>query len=198
MKTLSVLCPRLSMATAPASRADARCARNTTGDVAGEGPRDDALGGQLSCGQVVPCCDHGGKLVRQHVETPLCVSMARLVIAPRWPTSWPLAESDMLSARVRGKALHYGCAIPFVAVAAPSLSQLMHNRETGTGPVAVPSLDEEKGGGIRLGSGAARLRAGATRPRLRAHGDGQVQQRQPAPLARGTELALRGVSGGPS
>ena len=47
-------------------------------------------------------------------------------------------------ARVRGKALHYGCAIPFVAVAAPSLSQLMHNRETGTGPVAVPSLDDEK------------------------------------------------------
>jgi hypothetical protein len=30
--------------------------------------------------------------------------------------------------RVRGKALHYGCAIPFVRVAAPSLSQLMHNR----------------------------------------------------------------------
>ena len=124
--------------------------------------------------------------------------MARPVNAPRWPTSWPLAESDMLSARVRGKALHYGCAIPFVAVAAPSLSQLMHNRETGTGPVVVPSLDEEKEGGIRLGSGAARLRAGATRPRHRAHGDGQVQQRQPAPLARGTELALRGVSGGPS
>ncbi len=47
-------------------------------------------------------------------------------------------------ARVRGKALHYGCAIPFVAVAAPSLSQLLHNRETGTGPVAVPSLVEEK------------------------------------------------------
>ena len=45
--------------------------------------------------------------------------------------------------RVRGKAMHYGCAIPFVAVAAPSLSQLMHNRETGTGPVLVPSLDEE-------------------------------------------------------
>jgi hypothetical protein len=47
-------------------------------------------------------------------------------------------------ARVRGKALHYGCAIPFVMVAAPSLSQLIHNRETGTGPVAVPSLDDEK------------------------------------------------------
>ncbi len=43
-------------------------------------------------------------------------------------------------ARVRGKALHYGCAISFVAVAAPSLLQLMHNRETGTGPVAVPSF----------------------------------------------------------
>jgi hypothetical protein len=47
-------------------------------------------------------------------------------------------------ARVRGKALHYCCAIPFVAVAALSLSQLMHNWETGTGPVAVPSLDEEE------------------------------------------------------
>ncbi len=46
-------------------------------------------------------------------------------------------------ARVRGKALHYGCAIPFVMVAAPSLSQLIHNRETGTGPVAVPFLDDE-------------------------------------------------------
>jgi hypothetical protein len=45
--------------------------------------------------------------------------------------------------RVR-KALHFGCAIPFVAVAALSLLQLMHNRETGTGPVAVPSLEEEK------------------------------------------------------
>ena len=53
-------------------------------------------------------------------------------------------STPRIIARVRGKALHYGCAIPFVAVAAPSLSQLMHNRETGTGPVAVPSLDEEK------------------------------------------------------
>ena len=47
-----------------------------------------------------------------------------------------------LASRVRGKALHYGCAIPFVAIAAPSLSQLMHNREAGTGPVTVPSLEE--------------------------------------------------------
>ena len=31
--------------------------------------------------------------------------------------------------RVRGKASHYGTAIPFVAVAAPSLSQLMHARD---------------------------------------------------------------------
>ena len=45
--------------------------------------------------------------------------------------------------RVRGKVIHYrdGCAIPFVAVAAPSLSQLMHDRETGTGPVEVPALE---------------------------------------------------------
>ena len=46
--------------------------------------------------------------------------------------------------RVRGKAIHYGSAIPFVAVAAPSLSQLMHDRETGTGPVEVPALEVEK------------------------------------------------------
>jgi hypothetical protein len=53
-------------------------------------------------------------------------------------------STPRIIARVFGKVLHYGCAIPFVAVAAPSLSQLMHNRETDTGPVAVPSLDKEK------------------------------------------------------
>ncbi len=52
-------------------------------------------------------------------------------------------STPRIIARVRGKALFYGCAIPFDAVAVPSLSQLMHN-ETGTGPVALPSLDEEK------------------------------------------------------
>ena len=41
--------------------------------------------------------------------------------------------------RVRGKAIHYGCAILFVAVAAPSLSQLMHDRES----VKVPRLDSD-------------------------------------------------------
>jgi hypothetical protein len=59
-----------------------------------------------------------------------------------------LAASEVsnprLIARVRGKALHYGCAIQLIAVAAPSLSQLMHGRETGAGPVEVPSLDTEK------------------------------------------------------
>ena len=40
-----------------------------------------------------------------------------------------VTSTSHLIARVRGKALHYGCAIPFVAIAAPSLSQLMHNRE---------------------------------------------------------------------
>ena len=53
-------------------------------------------------------------------------------------------STPRIIARVRGKALHYGCAIPYVAVAAPSLAQLMHDHETGTGPVALPSLDEEK------------------------------------------------------
>ena len=48
-----------------------------------------------------------------------------------------------LISRVRGKALHYGCAIAFVSVAAASLSQAMHDRETGIGPVKVPSLAEE-------------------------------------------------------
>ena len=46
--------------------------------------------------------------------------------------------------RVRGKALRYGCAILLRAVAAPSLSWLMHSRGTGAGTVEVPGLDAEK------------------------------------------------------
>ena len=49
-----------------------------------------------------------------------------------------------LLARGRGKTIHYGCAIPFVAVAAASLSQAIHGRERGLGPCAVPSLSEEE------------------------------------------------------
>ena len=49
--------------------------------------------------------------------------------------------------RVRGKAIHFDCAIPFkfVAIAAPSLSKLMH-RETGMarGLVEVPVLEAKK------------------------------------------------------
>ena len=50
-----------------------------------------------------------------------------------------------LLARGRGKTMHYGCAIPFITVAAASLSQAMHAREHGLGPCAVPSLSEEDG-----------------------------------------------------
>ena len=46
--------------------------------------------------------------------------------------------------RVRGKALRYGCAILLRAVAAPSLSWLMHSRGTGVGTVEAPGLDAEK------------------------------------------------------
>jgi hypothetical protein len=45
--------------------------------------------------------------------------------------------------RVRGKALHYGCAILSLAVAAPSLSLLMHSRRNGAGTVEIPALDAE-------------------------------------------------------
>ena len=48
-------------------------------------------------------------------------------------------------ARVRGKALHYDRAIPLVAVAVPSLAQPVHGRETCSGPVDVPVLDDETG-----------------------------------------------------
>lgn len=54
-----------------------------------------------------------------------------------------VSSTPRLVARVRGKALHYSAAIPFVAVAAASLSQLMHGRECGAGPVEVPSLTDE-------------------------------------------------------
>jgi len=69
--------------------------------------------------------------------------MASLVAA-RQELAASEVSTPLLIARVRGKALHYGCAIPFIAVAAPLLSQLMHGRETGAGPVEVPSLDTEK------------------------------------------------------
>ena len=48
-----------------------------------------------------------------------------------------------LIARVRGKAMHYACAIQYLAIAAASLSQLMHGRELGLGPVSVPDLTDE-------------------------------------------------------
>jgi hypothetical protein len=53
------------------------------------------------------------------------------------------STTPRLLSRVRGKFLHYGCAIPFISVAAASLSQAMHGREGGLGPCAVPSLQEE-------------------------------------------------------
>jgi hypothetical protein len=53
------------------------------------------------------------------------------------------SSTPRLVARVRGKALHYGCAIQYVAIGAASLSQLMHCRETGVGPVSVPTLRVE-------------------------------------------------------
>ncbi len=70
--------------------------------------------------------------------------MASLVAA-RQELAASEVSTPRLIARIRGKALHYGCAIPFIAVAAPLLSQLMHSqgRETGAGPVEVPSLDAE-------------------------------------------------------
>jgi hypothetical protein len=71
--------------------------------------------------------------------------MASLVAARQELAASAASEvsTPRLIARIRGKALHYGCAIPFIAVAAPLLSQLMHSRETGAGPVEVPSLDAE-------------------------------------------------------
>jgi hypothetical protein len=69
--------------------------------------------------------------------------MASLVAARQELTASEVSTPRLI-ARVRGKALHYGCAIPFIAVAAPSLSHIMHGRETGAGPVEVPSLDTEE------------------------------------------------------
>ena len=54
-----------------------------------------------------------------------------------------LLSTPRLIARVRGKLLHYGCAIPYVAVAAASLSQAMYDLESGVGPTRVPTLQEE-------------------------------------------------------
>ncbi len=53
------------------------------------------------------------------------------------------STTPRLLSRVRGRFLTYGCAIPFIQVAAASLSQAMHGREGGLGPCAVPTLQEE-------------------------------------------------------
>ncbi len=42
-------------------------------------------------------------------------------------------------ARVSGMVLHYGCAIAFVAVAAASLSQAIHQTEGGLALTGVPT-----------------------------------------------------------
>jgi len=54
-----------------------------------------------------------------------------------------VGTTPRLISRVRGKALHYACAIPFVRIAAPSLSQAMHDRESGIGPTKVPCIKDE-------------------------------------------------------
>ena len=68
-----------------------------------------------------------------------------------------------LAARVRGKVLHYGMAVPFIAVAAASLSQLMHKREAGLGPLEdishvrdEPSLQFDWEGSIEISARARR------------------------------------------
>ena len=53
-------------------------------------------------------------------------------------------STPRLAARVRGKVLHYGMAVPFIAVAAASISQLMHKRVAGLGPLEdVPQMRNE-------------------------------------------------------
>ena len=52
--------------------------------------------------------------------------------------------TQRLAARVLGKVLHYGVAVPFIVVAAASLSQLMHKREVGLGPLEdIPHMRDE-------------------------------------------------------
>ena len=54
------------------------------------------------------------------------------------------STTPRLAARVRGKVLHSGVAVPFIAVAAASISQLMHKREAGLGPLEdIPHMRDE-------------------------------------------------------
>ena len=58
---------------------------------------------------------------------------------------WAATSTTLrLAARVRGKVLHYGVAVPFIAVAAASISQLMHKREAGLVPLKdIPHMRDE-------------------------------------------------------
>ena len=59
--------------------------------------------------------------------------LASTVAAGREPAG-SLSSAPRLMPRVGGKFLPYGCATPFVAVAAASLSQAMHGRDGGLAP----------------------------------------------------------------
>jgi hypothetical protein len=99
-------------------------------------------------------------------------------------------SSPRIIARVRGKDLHYGCAIPFdlrcgcaipfVAVAA------------GTGPVAVPSLDEEKAA-VFDWDRELQVSERALRALDFMRKAGEVRPLRSAPLACGAKLALWSV-----
>ena len=103
----------------------------------------------------IPLSEKGHEVSQTGSFTGLAIDTFRGVFSmlPDKLASTTAAVDDMraashttprLAARVRGKVLHYGVAVPFIAVAAACISQLMHKREAGLGPLEeIPhTLDE--------------------------------------------------------
>jgi hypothetical protein len=81
----------------------------------------------------------GRYLVLQEKTTSCDATLAGLLGGP--------ASTPRLLAQGRGKAGHYGCAVPFLALGCASLTQAMHATELDTSR-RPPSLREEKGGSL--------------------------------------------------
>ena len=90
----------------------------------------------------LPLSEKGREVARQGAVTGVGVGTLRgrfvmldnsdklaSTVAPGREPASSISSTPRLMSRFRGKFLHYGCATPFVAVAAASLSQAMHGRE---------------------------------------------------------------------
>ena len=125
-----------------------------------------------------------GGQCRQYPAAPWSAAAPSRSSVPRraWVVSAPTAAApaNESGARVNFTVTVRGTGrLPFVAMAAPSLSQLMHGRETGT----TCQRWTTRKGWILMGTGSSPSPPVRGRPGVHARRDGQVRQRRPTSVA---------------